>query len=1128
MLAISLISRLLATMAEDGERNQQLLFAVQSGNLAKVKSILEPVGNRRLHWSSEYDLLATALTNNHMEIAKVLLNSNFSCHQEHFHLAILHANVEVLQIIRMRVCKRMHRDRGDYFSGNDYRKEVRAIHVFAKRRPVDEECERVLSLILSIKGSSINIVHTSSGFISMHFAAECGNVEIIPLLLSVKSHINGKTHKGQTPLHLAAANCHAETVRVLLKNGAKSNIRDKENKTALCLAVENEDVPTIEAFLETARRINTDPLVVYCAVETNNASIVEKILGKGGNPNILVPETGAMALHLAVDMGYQEIVHLLLQHKANPNAVEEVNGMTPLIIAAEQDQIEIFQLLLRYGAQPDAKDKHNRTALHWATNNGSLTLVTTLLESVSEVTSLFTQEGEAGCTPLHIAVLKGYEDFVRLFLDAGISVNLTTKGGFMPLHLAAERGNLGMVKLLLEYDADPSAEGPTFIETPLFFAAQVGNTDIVEVLSEITPNRKAEWVEGYFSLFIAAYQGHEVIVKMLLKKKVNPNAFIRNALTPLTAAAQQGHKNIVNILLKHKAEVNPSVKEGEEDSRFLTPLIAACLSGHEEIVQILLRRGADINVKITSKPESMQYEVASLLMYGNSSYSELLSKNFQIGYMPIHFAAASGKTAIVEMLINRGADINASVEKKEDLQCIEENNARPICLAVEKQNEDTVEYLLESGASIGANKSSSLLLFAAILQKNPCIVDLLLKHNAPLNFTYSYSGMVFTPLHFAVMFSNVEVVEALLRKGVIVDVTSELDFPLHCAVQKEDEGIISKLIEYGACLDSVCSEGLTPLFHAVAARKTNAVKVLGKNGASFNLTTRNGDSLLHFALSNRLDENMIRLIVECGVDVNKMEKDLLPIERIINRKRYFDGEDIMSYDVDRMLRIFLRDGLDVNSRLNDSGETLLHYAAYTRNLERVKLLLQYGADFNLLNRQGHTPLYFALQNQIELSYALIQAITRTEAKGGYIHPENLELMKRKSLKDHYNRCKVEIEEMKLTKIARQVSYFTVLIADEDNLAIYAGNNKIIKVMESTDLKLLFPFYSEDLKIRFEQGVTRNKVLKVSSGVLKKVLDRELPTLIVNEIFKNLRCSDLKNLCRALYPIMFLGSDEIEK
>ena len=71
----------------------------------------------------------------------------------------------------------------------------------------------------------------------MHFAVECGNVEIIPLLLSAKSHINEKTHENQTPLHLAAANGHAETVRILLKQGAKSNLKNKNNKTAQCLTV---------------------------------------------------------------------------------------------------------------------------------------------------------------------------------------------------------------------------------------------------------------------------------------------------------------------------------------------------------------------------------------------------------------------------------------------------------------------------------------------------------------------------------------------------------------------------------------------------------------------------------------------------------------------------------------------------------------------------------------------------------------------------------------------------------------------------------------------------------------------------------------------------------------------------
>ena len=91
--------------------------------------------------------------------------------------------------------------------------------------------------------------------------------------------------------------------------------------------------------METTRRINTDPMVVYCAVERQNATIVEKILENGGNPNIPSSETGKTALHLAVENGSQEIVSLLLQYKANPNAVQVENGFTALHIATEKEQI---------------------------------------------------------------------------------------------------------------------------------------------------------------------------------------------------------------------------------------------------------------------------------------------------------------------------------------------------------------------------------------------------------------------------------------------------------------------------------------------------------------------------------------------------------------------------------------------------------------------------------------------------------------------------------------------------------------------------------------------------------------------------------------------------------------------
>ena len=67
----------------------------------------------------------------------------------------------------------------------------------------------------------------------------------------------------------------------------------------------------------------------------------------------------------------------------------------------------------------------------------------------------------------------------------------------------------------------------------------------------------------------------------------------------------------------------------------------------------------------------------------------------------------------------------------------------------------------------------------------------------------------FTPLNLAVMFSSAEVVEALLKKGLLVDITSKLDFPFHNAVKKNDLGIIYKLIEYGGYLFRMFSRTIT-------------------------------------------------------------------------------------------------------------------------------------------------------------------------------------------------------------------------------------------------------------------------------------------------------------------------------
>ena len=177
-------------------------------------------------------------------------------------------------------------------------------------------------------------------------------------------------------------------------------------------------------------------------------------------------------------------------------------------------------------------------------------------------------------------------------IERGDSVFISDPSGTMPLHFAAMKGHLDIVKYLVEHGAGADAPWDAYRSTPLFYAKEHNHTDIVAYLLE----KGAYDDDGgrlYDSpLHIAVREGDMAEVKRQIGKGVTIDSKGNYRHTPLHMAAALNKIDIVEYLLSRGANIEA---RGEDQK---TPLLTAIRYGKSlELVKLLIARGADINAK---------------------------------------------------------------------------------------------------------------------------------------------------------------------------------------------------------------------------------------------------------------------------------------------------------------------------------------------------------------------------------------------------------------------------------------------------------------------------------------------------------------------------------------------------
>lgn len=198
-------------------------------------------------------------------------------------------------------------------------------------------------------------------------------------------------------------------------------------------------------------------------------------------------------LEKAVKTSNIETIKKLLLRGADANYKTSGATHDPLIwVALSQNQPRSVKLLLKAGATADVSDHRGTPILIGALSlaNSKTTRETALFKSILGLLN----KGHANPNardkayvgdnrgPLHMAVSFGSRDLVKLLLDFGANPNLGNRSNETPLHFAAERGYTDIVQLLLEHGAMKDSLTKHTHMTPLLAAAENGHAEIVSLL----------------------------------------------------------------------------------------------------------------------------------------------------------------------------------------------------------------------------------------------------------------------------------------------------------------------------------------------------------------------------------------------------------------------------------------------------------------------------------------------------------------------------------------------------------------------------------------------------------------------------------------------------------------------
>ena len=155
---------------------------------------------------------------------------------------------------------------------------------------------------------------------------------------------------------------------------------------------------------------------------------------------------------------------------------------------------------------------------------------------------------------------------------------------------------------------------------------------------------------------------------------------------------------------------------------------------------------------------------------------------------------------------------------------------------------------------------------------------------------------------------------------------------LHCAVSSDRLEIIKYLVEKGANINGMRTDGCTVLHSAITKGTLEIVKYLVEKGADVNGKITDGSTVLHSAVTKHRLE-IVKYLVEKGADVDSEDtKDITVLHAAVNT----DDPEIIKYCVEQVADITFRNKVDSHTL----ATIILKIAVLQISVDLVNLLLK--------------------------------------------------------------------------------------------------------------------------------------------------------------------------------------------